>query len=93
MKNAYIIDGTRSAIGNFKGNLAPVRTDDLMASVLKSLIEKNPNLPLDQIDDVLSAVQIKQVKTIGISQEWLCFWLVFRWLFRGKLLTASVRQE
>ena len=53
MKNAYIIDGTRSAIGNFKGSLAAVRTDDLMASVLKSLIQKNPDLPLDKIDDVI----------------------------------------
>lgn len=53
MNNAYIIDGTRSAIGNFKGSLAAVRTDDLMASVLKSLIEKNPDLPLDKIDDVI----------------------------------------
>ena len=53
MNNAYIIDGTRSAIGNFKGTLSAVRTDDLLASVIKSLIEKNPNLPLDQIDDVI----------------------------------------
>lgn len=53
MKNAYIIDGTRSAIGNFKGSLSAVRTDDLLASVLKNLINKNPNLPLDKIDDVI----------------------------------------
>lgn len=53
MKEAYIIDGTRSAIGNFKGQLAPVRTDDLMAAVLKNLIGKNPQLPLEQIDDVI----------------------------------------
>ncbi|UOE41996.1 acetyl-CoA C-acyltransferase [Chryseobacterium suipulveris] len=52
-KNAYIIDGTRSAIGNFKGSLAAVRTDDLIASVIKSLVEKNPDLPLDKIDDVI----------------------------------------
>lgn len=52
-KNAYIIDGTRSAIGNFKGSLAPVRTDDLMASVIKNLIEKNPELPVEKIDDVI----------------------------------------
>ncbi len=52
-KQAYIIDGTRSAIGNFKGSLAPVRTDDLMASVIKSLAAKNPELPLDKIDDVI----------------------------------------
>ncbi|WP_027376413.1 acetyl-CoA C-acyltransferase [Kaistella palustris] len=53
MKNAYIIDGTRSAIGNFKGSLAAVRTDDLLASVIKNLIEKNPDIPLDKIDDVI----------------------------------------
>lgn len=52
-KNAYIIDGTRSAIGNFKGSLAPVRTDDLMASVIKNIIEKNPELPVEKIDDVI----------------------------------------
>ena len=53
MKNAYIIDGTRSAIGNFKGQLASVRTDDLLAQVLKNLIKKNPDLPIDKIDDVI----------------------------------------
>ena len=52
-KDAYIIDGTRSAIGNFKGSLAAVRTDDLIASVIKNLIAKNPELPLDRIDDVI----------------------------------------
>lgn len=53
MKNAYIIDGTRSAIGNFKGSLSNYRTDDLLASVLKSIVAKQPNLPLDKIDDVI----------------------------------------
>ena len=52
-KEAYIIDGTRSAIGNFKGSLAAVRTDDLMASVIKNLLAKNPDFPLDKIDDVI----------------------------------------
>lgn len=52
-RNAYLIDGTRSAIGNFKGQLAAIRTDDLMAQVIKNLIVKNPGLPLNKIDDVL----------------------------------------
>ncbi len=52
-KEAYIIDGTRSAIGNFKGSLAAVRTDDLMAAVIKGLMAKNPGLPQDKIDDVI----------------------------------------
>ena len=53
MKEAYIISGTRSAIGNFGGSLAAIRTDDLLSSVLKSLLEKNPEIPVDKIDDVL----------------------------------------
>ncbi len=53
MKNAYIIDGTRSPIGNFKGKLAAVRPDDLMATIIKHLMEKNPEVPADQIDDVI----------------------------------------
>ncbi|MGS0747317.1 acetyl-CoA C-acyltransferase [Halpernia sp. GG3] len=53
MKNAFIIDGTRSAIGNFKGQLAVLRTDDLLAQILKNLIKRNPEIPLDKIDDVI----------------------------------------
>lgn len=53
MKNAYIIDGTRSPIGNFKGKLATVRPDDLMATIIKHLMGKNPEMPADQIDDVI----------------------------------------
>lgn len=53
MKNAYIIDGCRSAIGNFKGSLAAVRPDDLLAAVIKRLLEKNPALPADRFDDVI----------------------------------------
>ncbi len=53
MKKAFIIDGTRSAIGNFKGSLASFRTDDLLASVIKNLTSKHPEIPLDQFDDVI----------------------------------------
>lgn len=52
-REAYILDGVRSAIGNFKGSLAAVRTDDLLADVLKALVAKNPQIPTDQIDDVI----------------------------------------
>ncbi|MCH9661470.1 MAG: 3-oxoadipyl-CoA thiolase, partial [Bacteroidetes bacterium] len=42
MKEAYIIDGVRTPIGNYKGTLSAVRTDDLGAHVIKALVEKNP---------------------------------------------------
>ncbi|MFI5205148.1 MAG: 3-oxoadipyl-CoA thiolase, partial [Flavobacteriales bacterium] len=50
---AYIIDGVRTAIGNFTGTLSPVRADDLAAVVLKKLLEKNPSLDPSTIEDVI----------------------------------------
>jgi 3-oxoadipyl-CoA thiolase len=51
--NAYIVEGVRTPIGNFAGTLAPVRTDDLAAHVLKALIEKHGNIDPSMIDDVI----------------------------------------
>ncbi len=53
MKEAYIIDGVRTPIGNYKGTLSAVRTDDLGAIVIKELIERNTNIPKDAYDDVI----------------------------------------
>lgn len=53
MKEAYIIDAIRTPIGNFGGTLAAVRTDDLAAIVIKELIERNPSLDTEKIEDVL----------------------------------------
>ena len=53
MKEAYIIDGVRTAIGNFRGTLAPVRTDDLGAIAIKALVEKYPNIPKEAYEDVI----------------------------------------
>ena len=53
MKEAYIIDGLRSAFGKFRGTLAPIRTDDLLAHVLKGLVEKNQAIPTEAYEDVI----------------------------------------
>lgn len=53
MSEAYIIDGVRTPIGNFGGSLAKVRPDDMAALVIKKLMEKNPSVDLDAIDDVI----------------------------------------
>lgn len=53
MNNAYIIDGIRTPIGRFTGTLAPIRTDDLGAHVIKALIENNANIPREAYDDVI----------------------------------------
>ncbi len=53
MKEAYIIDGTRTPIGRFGGTLGAVRTDDLAAHVIRELINNNPKLDPALIDDVM----------------------------------------
>jgi acetyl-CoA acyltransferase len=53
MEQAYIIDGIRTPIGNFKGVLSGVRADDLAALVIQKLVERNPSVLTDKIDDVI----------------------------------------
>ncbi|MFN0033052.1 MAG: 3-oxoadipyl-CoA thiolase [Flavobacteriales bacterium] len=51
--NAYIVEGTRTAIGSFGGSLAHLRADDLAAYTIGALLKKNPGLDAAQIADVV----------------------------------------
>jgi acetyl-CoA acyltransferase len=51
--NAYIVEGTRTAIGNFSGTLSALRADDLAAEAIKHLMAKLPNLDPSAISDVI----------------------------------------
>ncbi|QSB53909.1 3-oxoadipyl-CoA thiolase [Acinetobacter calcoaceticus] len=53
MKNAYIIDAIRTPFGRYAGGLAPVRADDLGAVPIKALMQRNPNVDWEQVDDVI----------------------------------------
>ena len=54
MHTAYIIDATRTAIGKYGGSLASVRPDDMLAHVIKTLIDRNPSIDVNAIEDVIS---------------------------------------
>ncbi|MFK5855571.1 MAG: acetyl-CoA C-acyltransferase [Bacteroidota bacterium] len=53
MKTAYIIDAVRTPIGKYGGSLSKVRPDDLAALVIKSLLDRNPKIPANKIEDVI----------------------------------------
>ena len=53
MKTAYIIDAIRTPFGRYAGGLAPVRADDLGAVPIKALMQRNPNIDWEQVDDVI----------------------------------------
>ncbi|MGV0885730.1 3-oxoadipyl-CoA thiolase [Acinetobacter venetianus] len=53
MKNVYIIDAIRTPFGRYAGGLAPVRADDLGAIPLQALMQRNPTIDWQQVDDVI----------------------------------------
>lgn len=53
MVDAFICDAIRTPIGRFGGALSSVRADDLAALPLKTLLERNPTLDAERIDEVI----------------------------------------
>jgi 3-oxoadipyl-CoA thiolase len=53
MPEAFICDAVRTPIGRYGGALAGVRPDDLLAGVLKALMERNAGVDWTAVDDVV----------------------------------------
>ncbi|MCA1056067.1 acetyl-CoA C-acyltransferase [Rossellomorea aquimaris] len=53
MKEVVIVDAVRTPIGKYKGALKDVRPDDLGALVIKALVERNKEVPVDSIEEVV----------------------------------------
>ena len=51
--NAFICDAIRTPIGRYGGVLSSVRTDDLAAVPIAALVERNPQVDWDALDDVI----------------------------------------
>ena len=54
MKTVYVVDVVRTPIGKYGGALSSVRPDDLLAIAIKALLNKNKNIPLEAIEDVIA---------------------------------------
>jgi 3-oxoadipyl-CoA thiolase len=53
MTNAYICDAIRTPFGRYAGALSSVRTDDLAAIPIRNLVERNPTVDWNALDDVI----------------------------------------
>ncbi|MGA2511804.1 MAG: 3-oxoadipyl-CoA thiolase, partial [Candidatus Acidiferrales bacterium] len=53
MSEAVICDAIRTPFGRYGGALSPVRTDDLAAMPIRSLMERNPRVDWQAVDDVI----------------------------------------
>ncbi len=54
MSKAYIIDVIRTPVGKYAGAFSSVRPDDLLAITLKKLIERNTQIDIQEIEDVIA---------------------------------------
>src|SRR2546425_13245784 len=53
MDDAYICDAIRTPFGRYAGALSSIRTDDLAAIPIRALVERNPKIAWDALDDVV----------------------------------------
>jgi len=53
MNDAFIVDGVRTPIGNLGGSLSSVRTDDLAAHAISSLMARHAGLDPAEVADVI----------------------------------------
>ena len=54
MKPVYIIDAVRTPIGRYGGVLSTMRPDDLLAYVIRAIVERNPEADVQAIEDVIA---------------------------------------
>lgn len=50
----YVIDSVRTPVGKYGGVLSSIRPDDLLAYVIKALIQRNSGIDLNAIEDVIA---------------------------------------
>lgn len=50
---AFLCDARRTPVGRYGGALADIRTDDLAATPIKSLIERNGSVDWERLDEVM----------------------------------------
>ena len=53
MEEAYLCDGIRTPVGRYGGVLSGIRTDDLASIPIKTLMERNPRVDWETLDDVI----------------------------------------
>src|ERR1700748_1502183 len=54
MNTVYVIDSVRTPIGKYGGGLSSIRPDDLLAHVIKALLQRNSSIDLAAIEDVIA---------------------------------------
>jgi acetyl-CoA C-acetyltransferase len=53
-QNVYVIDAIRTPIGKYGGALSSIRPDDLLAIVIRALMERNNSIDMNDVEEVIA---------------------------------------
>jgi len=54
MKDVFVIDAIRTPIGKYGGALSSFRPDDLLAYVIRAILQRNPGIDIEAIEDIIA---------------------------------------
>ncbi len=54
MNPVYVIDSVRTPVGKYGGALSSIRPDDLLAYIIKALLQRNESIDVNAIEDVIA---------------------------------------
>jgi acetyl-CoA C-acetyltransferase len=54
METVYVIDALRTAVGKYGGSLSNSRPDDLLAAVIAGILQRNPTITGEMIEEVIA---------------------------------------
>ncbi len=54
METSFVIDAIRTPVGKYGGKLSSIRPDDLLAIAIKHLLQRNPSLDVNLVEDVIA---------------------------------------
>ena len=72
--DAFVYDAVRTPFGKFNGGLAGVRPDDLAATVVKAVLDRNPGLDPGAVEGSSSATPTERARTTATSPGWPACW-------------------
>jgi acetyl-CoA acyltransferase len=66
MKDVVIVDNVRTGLAkSFRGSFNLTRSDDMVAHVIDSLLERNPKVAADEVEDVILGIAMHEGEQTG----------------------------
>ena len=79
MKNVVIVDSVRTGLAkSFRGTFNMTRGDDMITHLIDAMLDRNPNLPADAVEDVIEGCGNPEGQLVIILDVMQLFYQNFR---------------